>query len=68
MSVCWLFTFRTQLYTVCLPSAFGVEPNKRLDLDPKKGVYGLVTDAISGEVNLSQIETFMSVLDPKLTV
>lgn len=51
-------------FALCvLPSAFGVEPNKRSDLDPKKGVYGLVTDA-----NLSQIETFMSVLDPKLTV
>lgn len=41
---------------------------KRLDLEPKKGVYWLVMDVIAGEVNVSQIETFVSVLDPELTV
>lgn len=39
-----------------------------MDLEPKKGVYWLVMDVIASEVNVSQIETFVSVLDPELTV
>lgn len=56
---------KSALYCVFKPALMGW---KRLDLEPKKGVYWLVMDVIAGEVNVSQIETFVSVLDPELTV